>query len=57
MFGAILNGRNSSFQKGMTLCRSIYVKKIIKLRSFIFEQLSYYVTVMHEVIMDKCRAI
>ena len=28
MFGAILKGTNSSFQKGMTLCRSIYVKKI-----------------------------
>ena len=26
MFGAILKTTNSSFQKGMTFCRSIYVK-------------------------------
>ena len=42
MFGAILKATNSSFQKGMTFCRSIYVKKVIKLLAFIFEQPSYY---------------
>ena len=31
MFGAILKATNSSFQKGMTFYRSIYVKKVIKL--------------------------
>ena len=41
MFGAILKGTNSSFQKGMAFCRSIYVKKVMKLLSFIFEQPSY----------------
>ena len=33
---------DSSFQKDMTFCRSIYVKKVMKLVSFIFEQPSYY---------------
>ena len=33
--------KNSSFQKGMTFCRSIYVKKVMKLLAFIFEQPSY----------------
>ena len=42
MFGAILNATNSSFQKGMTFCRSIYVKKVMKLLAFIFEQPSYF---------------
>ena len=38
MFGAILKAANSSFQKGMTFCRSKYVKKVMKLIAFIFEQ-------------------
>ena len=42
MFGAILKATNSSFQKGMTLCRSVYVKKVMKLLAFIFEQPSYF---------------
>ena len=41
MFGAILKPTNSSCQKGMTFCRSIYVKKVMKLLAFIFEQPSY----------------
>ena len=41
MIGAILKATNSYFQKGMTFCHSIYVKKIIKLLAFIFEQPSY----------------
>ena len=41
MFGSILKATNSSFQKGMAFCRSIYVKKIMKLLAFIFEQPSY----------------
>ena len=41
MFGAILKATNSYFQKGMTFCRSIYVKKVMKLLAFIFEQPSY----------------
>ena len=36
MFGAFLKDTNISFQKGMTFCRSIYVKKVIKLLVFIF---------------------
>ena len=46
MFGAIWKARNSSFQKGMTFCRSIYVKKVMRLLAFIFEQPSY-TTVEH----------
>ena len=42
MFGAILKATNSSCQKGMTCCRSIHVKKVVKLLAFIFEQPSYY---------------
>ena len=41
MFGAILKATNSSFQKGMTFCRTIYVNKVMKLLAFIFEQPSY----------------
>ena len=41
MFGAILKVTNSSFQKGMAVCRSIYVKRVMKLLAFIFEQPSY----------------
>ena len=41
MFVAILKATNSSFQKGLTFCRSICVKKIIELLAFIFEQPSY----------------
>ena len=42
MFGAILKVTNSSFQKAMPCCRSIYVKKVMKLLAFIFEQPSYH---------------
>ena len=45
MFGAVLKATNSSFQKGMTFCRSIYVKKVMKLIAFIFEQSSYFTQV------------
>ena len=38
MFGAILTATNSFFQRGMTFCRSTYVKKVMKLLAFIFEQ-------------------
>ena len=41
MFGVILKTTNSSFQKCMTFCRSIHVKKVMKLLAFIFEQPSY----------------
>ena len=42
MFGAILKATNSSFQKGMIFGRSLYVKKVMKLLAFIFEQPSYW---------------
>ena len=45
MFGAILTATNSSFQKGMTFCRSTYVKKVMKLLAFIFEQPSYFTVI------------
>ena len=38
MFDAILKTTNSSYQEGMTFCRSIYVKKVMTLLAFIFEQ-------------------
>ena len=41
MCGAIVIATNSSFQKGVTFCRSIYVKHVIKLLAFIFEHPSY----------------
>ena len=41
MFGAILKATNTSFQKGMTFCRNVSVKKVMKLLAFIFEQPSY----------------
>ena len=41
MFVVILKATNSSFQKGMKFCRSIYEKKVIKLLAFIFEHPSY----------------
>ena len=41
MFGAILKATKISFQKGMTFCHSVYVKKVMKLLAFIFEQPSY----------------
>ena len=41
MFDAIFKATNSSFQKGMTFCRSKYMKKVMKLLAFIFEQPSY----------------
>ena len=41
MFNAILKVTKSFFLKGMTFCRSIYVKKVKKLLAFIFEQPSY----------------
>ena len=40
-FCAILKATNSSFKKGITFCRSVYVKKVMKLLAFIFEQPSY----------------
>ena len=44
--GAILKATNSSFQNGMPVCRSIYVKKVMKLLAFIFEQPSYLITLL-----------
>ena len=35
MFGAILKVTNSSFKKGMVLCRSGYVKKVMKLLALV----------------------
>ena len=44
MVDVILKVTNSSFQKGMAFCRSIYVEKVMKLLAFIFEQPSYEMT-------------
>ena len=42
MIAAILKALNSSFQRGLTFYRSIYVKKVMKLLEFIFDlDLSY----------------
>ena len=56
MFGAILKATNSSFQKVMAFCRSIYtvyVKKVMKLLAFIFEQPSYTVLLPLETLKYK----
>ena len=37
MFDAILTATNSSFQKGMTFCRSTYVKKVMSLTVFMLK--------------------
>ena len=50
MFGVILKATNSSFQKGMTFCRSIYEKEVMKLLAFIFEQPSYYAPLIKNII-------
>ena len=44
MFGAILKATNNSCRKGMTFCRSIYVRKVMKLLAFIFEQ-PFYISI------------
>ena len=41
MVGVILKATKSYFQKSLTFYRSIYVKKVMKLLAFIFEQPSY----------------
>ena len=61
MFGAILKATNNSFQKGMTFCRSIHVKKVMELLAFIFEQSSYSASHIHvyvnSMIKHACAAI
>ena len=47
MIGAILKATNNSFQKSMTFCRSIYVKEVIELLAFVFEQSSYTKLAFH----------
>ena len=37
-YGAILKATNSSYQKSMAFCCGVYVKKVMKLLAFIFEQ-------------------
>ena len=46
MLVVILKAANRSFQKGMTFCRSIYVKKDMKLLAFISKQPSYLVSLL-----------
>ena len=38
MFGTILKATNCSFQEGMPFCRNMYVKKVMQLLAFKFEQ-------------------
>ena len=55
MVGAILKSTKSSFQKGMTFCRSINVKEERKLLAFIFEHPSYtYDTAQWERVTGIC---
>ena len=49
MFGTVLKAMNTYFRKGMTFCRSIYVKKVMKLLAFIFEQPSYKLPVTYHI--------
>ena len=42
MFGVIFKAANSSYQKGMPFCHSMYVKKVMKPLAFIYEQPSYF---------------
>ena len=41
MFGAIVKATIISFQKGVLFCLRIYMKKVMKLLAFIFEQPKY----------------
>ena len=50
MFGAILKATNSSFQKCMIFCRGTYVKKVMKLLAFIFEQPTYVLSYLFRII-------
>ena len=43
MFGTIFKATKSYFQNDITVCHSIYVKKVMKLLAFIFEQPSYVI--------------
>ena len=43
MFHVIVKLTNSSFQKDVIFCHSIYVKKVMKLLACIFEQPPYSV--------------
>ena len=52
MFGVILKATNRSSQKGMPFCHSIYVKKVVKLLAFIFEQPSYNTINRHLAAVD-----
>ena len=56
MFSAILKATNSSFQKGMTFCPSIYVKEVMNLLAFIFEQPSYK-QVKHDYSLPRAHAV
>ena len=47
MYGVILRATNSFFQKDMTFCRSIYVKKVTKLLAFIFERITKLLLNIH----------
>ena len=49
MFCVIVKATNISFKKCMPFCRSIYVKKVMKLFAFIFEHPSY-VSLLYDVI-------
>ena len=53
MCGAILKATHNSIQKGMTFCPSIYMKKVMKLLAFIFEQPSYIVSIRNKNIAKK----
>ena len=52
MFAVILKATNSSFKKGMTCCRSINVKKVMKLLAFIFEQPSYKLVLTYDYVVN-----
>ena len=52
MFGSKLKATNSSFQKSVIYCLNIYVKKVMKLLAFIFEQPSYLISAKYSALGD-----
>ena len=46
VFAAILKATYGSFQKGMTFCLSIHMKKVMKLLAYIFQNPSYTVLLL-----------
>ena len=57
MFGVSLKAINISLQKRITFCRSIYLKKVMKLVALIFEHPSYLRLILYHVSIYICGSL